>query len=215
MGEREFTEHLIRRGDARSRFIRDLSYWANVFEKDPEPDVLQYVGAIESYLAEQDIPKEVLEPLAALRDALLDVEHGLHSPLFKPSEKKGDRLPHAYARKMGEAALAVSIAPRNLRNSILKQAAKKLKVSERKLENFRRNLFASDDRIKSIAAKVPLWFYMAEIMEPEMVSFEGLVPSSQYQEYLDWLQKNLPRDSDYAEAVLARLKPVPKKYQDV
>ncbi len=211
MGERKFTEHPIRQGAAYPRLLRDLSYLAKEFEKDQWRFILPYISAIQEYLIEQDVPEELRRPLATLMAALFDVRGGLHSPLFKPNKKKTNRLPYAYATAMGTAALAVTIAPRNMKTNILKRAAKKLMISETKLENFRRNLLASDDRIKSFAAIVSFYAYIpSTLSEEERKSEQDLDRIFA----APWPKKLKP-DIARAEDIVRRLRPVPEKYRDV
>ncbi len=143
--------------------------------------------------------------------AFFDIGAGLRNELFEPNKVKKGHLPHAYAREMGKAALAVSIAPHNMRKNILKQAAKKLMISEKKLENFRRNLLASDDRIKSTTAIWPFYFHIVSNW-----SEEEIVMSEQGHDSLmaPPLLSKLKPDMTAAEDIVKRLDPVPKKYRD-
>ena len=208
MGERKFTEHPIRQGAAYPRLLRDLSYLAKEFEKDQWRFILPYIDAIQAYLIEQDVPEELRRPLATLMAALFDVRGGLHSPLFKPNKKKTNRLPYAYATAMGTAALAVTIAPRNMKTNILKRAAKKLMISETKLKNFRTNLLASDDRIKS-GAIIPFYVHIINLNKEERESIRDLDRFFA----APWSKKLKP-DISRAEDIVRRLRPVPEKYRE-
>ena len=208
MGERKFTEHPIRQGAAYPRLIKELTYWANASDVADQNRVMQYVYVLYAYLEEQDVSKDALEPLKTLLDAFFDSRHGLHNELFKPNKDGKGHLPRAYARQMGNAALAVSITPRNMRKNILKQAAKKLKVSEKKLETFRRNLLASDGRIKPGTATWPFgWYIASNLSEEELESdHPGLFAAP--------LFNKLKPDMAAAEDIVKQLKPVPEKYRD-
>ncbi len=94
-------------------------------------------------------------------------------------------------RNMAEAAFAVSVASKDRKQDVLERAAKTLKVSPNKLKNFRRNLFAKDDRIKSPQARLTLR------MEKEFRD----------------LTHHLPGDD--IEFLLSKLGPVPKEHRDV
>ena len=107
-----------------------------------------------------------------------------------------------YAREMGCAALAVTIAPRHLRKDVLKRAAKKLKISQKKLETFRRNILAGDERIKSASANIPFEIY-------DLRHLAGLVPRVMLNKFGHLL------DDDYYERILEELKPVPESHRDV
>ena len=124
---------------------------------------------------------------------------------------------------MGRAALAVSAVPRDMRKSTLKLAAEKLCVTEAKLENFRKNLLVSDDRIKSFAAQLPFMVYTAQVILHKLRTsgleqgteelFEKLHDSLTTDEACWRLGRNLPYDPVAIDEVLAKLKPVPKKYR--
>ena len=227
MVKREFTTHQIRRGGTYPRLIEEMTYWANAADMEDRKRVPQCVNTLLDYLRGQGASEGVLEPLITLMDAFIDINSGLHSETFKPNKEEAAHLPHAYAREMGMGALAVSIVPRDMRKSTLKRAAEKLCVTEAKLENFRKNLSVEDDRIKSFTARLPFVVYALEAMaqqvhRPElsselldmMVDATEPVERPEHQwDRLQYLHKHLPDDPDYAEDVLAQLKPVPKKYR--
>jgi hypothetical protein len=86
---------------------------------------------------------------------------------------------------MGLAAQAVTLAPQEMRKEVIKKAADKLMVGQKTLENFTRNLTASDDRIKS---------------SPARMGFKGISDNFS--------------DQKHVELILKILGPVPKEYRD-
>jgi hypothetical protein len=152
-----------------------------------------YCRALRLYLETQNVK---FYPLDYITYAFEDLANGLINPLFKRDTGKQEKLPFQYAELMGIAAQAVTITPTGKKKEVLRKAAKKLMIREKTLENFVRNMSASDSRIKSSAAK----FWSRDMREFDFGGSERLFP-------------NLT-DEQYVTLLLAMLTPVPKKYRD-
>ena len=99
------------------------------------------------------------------------------------------------------------------------------------LENFRTNLLALDERIKSTTATLPFMIYAAKALAhqleyhpelgPELMDmwFEATEPEGPDGDIsligLQRLHKKLPPDPEYADLLISKLKPVPKKHRNV
>ena len=226
MGEREFTKHQIRKGAAYPRLIERMTRLAdNADRKDDGQRISQCVFAVILYLQSQDAPYGAVEPLATLMDAFGDISDGLHSEVFKPKKKKSGHLPNAFAHQMGMAALVVSAVPDDMRKDTLTLVADKLCVTEARLENFKKNLFVSDGRIKSFAAHVPFIVYTAQVRLRELCTSDLEQRTEEFKKLHDSLtqaatddapqrlERNLPYDPVVIDEFLSHLKPVPKKYR--
>ena len=140
--------------------VRCLEAANRQLTEDPHAALLNALISIRTYLICQGVPEDKLTTLDKLGCAFKDLAGGLHPEILMPmiTEPGGRTIPVERASGMALASAIITLAGRGRMPEYGQKAAKRLRVREKELRGFRRNLIAG--RIKSTAANAIYDFHV-------------------------------------------------------
>ena len=127
---------------------------------DPHGALFYALISIRTYLICQGVPEDKLTTLNKLGSAFEDLAVGLHPEILAPMITKpgGRTIPVERASGMGLASAIITLAGRGRMPEYGQKAAKRLRVREKELRGFRKNLIA--ERIQSPEANAIYDFHV-------------------------------------------------------